>query len=263
MAAETLADLEQLLQAKFAAKHVRAAMKHFQAMTTEFQQGAWEEAIGKGGKFVEAALKALYVHAGKTLPAARDFKAGKLMTELEQLPAGSLDDSIKLTIPRACRFTYDIASNRGARHDPAEVDPNEMDARAVVAGTSWIAAEMLRYAQKDALDPARVRELVDGLTQRRYPLIEDVDGRVYFHVRGASARDVALLSLWHKHPGRMSEGELVAAVMRHHFTDKNAKMAVSRLGRLVDPDEQGRLKLLQPGVREAEELLRSAEVRKG
>jgi len=185
------------------------------------------------------------------------------MTELEQLPAGSLDDSIKLTIPRACRFTYDIASNRGARHDPGEVDPNEMDARAVVAGASWIAAEMLRYAQKGALDPARVRELVDGLTQRRYPLIEDVDGRVYFHVPKASAREVALLSLWHKHPGRMVEEDLVAAVMRHHFTKDNAAKAVQRLGRLVDRDEQGRLRLLEPGMRQAEELVRSAEVRKG
>lgn len=263
MAAEAPADLEQLLQAKFAAKHVRAGLKHFQAMTAEFQQSAWEEAIGKGGKFVEAVLKALYVHAEKTLPSARDFKAGKLMTELEQLPAGSFDDSIRVTIPRACRFVYDIASNRGARHDPGEIDPNEMDARAVVAGTSWVAAEMLRYAQKGALDTARVQELVDRLTQRKYPLIEDVDGRVYFHVPGASARGVALLSLWHKHPGRMTEGELVAAVMRHHFTEKNAKVAAGRLGHLVDRDEQGRLRLLQPGVREAEELLRSAEVRKG
>jgi hypothetical protein len=31
------------------------------------------ETIGKGGKFVEAALKAPYVHVGKTLPAAREF----------------------------------------------------------------------------------------------------------------------------------------------------------------------------------------------
>jgi hypothetical protein len=262
MAEPTPADLEQLLVAKFSTKHVRAALKHFQAMITEFQQSAWEEAIGKGGKFVEAVLKALYLHAGKTLPAARDFKAGKVMTDLEQLPAGSLDDSVKLTIPRACRFTYDIASNRGARHDPGEVDPNEMDARAVVAGTSWVAAEMLRYAQKGALDPARVRELVDGLTQRRYPLIEDVDGRVYFHVPKASARDVALLSLWHRHPGRMTEDDLVSAVVRHHFKRHNARMAVRRLGRLVDRDEQERLRLLQPGVQEAEELIRSAEVRR-
>src|SRR5881397_2149749 len=96
-----------------------------------------------------------------------------------------------LTAPRACRFAYDIASNRGARHDPGEIDPNQMDARAVIAVTSWIVAEMLRYAQKGTLDPAGVQELVDSLTQRQYPLIEDVDGRVYFHVRGASARDIA------------------------------------------------------------------------
>ena len=144
MAAPPGADLEELLQPTFAAKHVRAALRHFQAMATEFQHGAWEEAIGKGGKFVEAALKAVYVHAGKTLPAAREFKAGSVMDEIERLPAGSLDDAVKLTNPRACRFAYDIASNRGARHDPGEVDPNEMDARAVAAGTSWVAAEMLR-----------------------------------------------------------------------------------------------------------------------
>lgn len=261
MAATAAAGLEQMLQPAFAAKHVKAALKHFQAMTTEFQQGAWEEAIGKGGKFVEAALKALYLHAGKTLPAAREFKVGKVMNDLEQLPSGSLDDAIRLTIPRACRFMYDIASNRGARHDPGEIDPNQMDARAVIAGTSWIVAEMLRYAQKGTLDPAAVRELVDGLMQRQYPLIEDVDGRVYFHVRGASARDVALLSLWHKHPGRMTEDELIAAVMRHQFKKANAAMAVRRLGHLVDRGEYGRLRLLQPGMRLAEHLVASAEIR--
>jgi hypothetical protein len=249
-----------MLQAAFAAKHVKAALKHFQAMTTEFQQGAWEETIGKGGKFVEAALKALYVHAGKTLPPTREFKAGKVMNDLEQLAAGSFDDGIRLTIPRACRFAYDIASNRGTRHDPGEIDPNQMDARAVVAAASWTLAEMLRYAQKGALDLVAVRELVDGLTQRQYPLIEDVDGRVYFHVRGASARDVALLSLWHKHPGRMTEDQLIAAVMRHRFKKPNATMAVSRLGHLVDRDEHGKLRLLQPGMRLAEELIASAEL---
>lgn len=217
MAALPASDPEQLLQPTFAVTHVRAGLKHFQAMTVELQQGAWEEAIGKGGKFVEAALKALYVHAGKTLPPARQFKAGNVMSDLERLPAGSLDDSIRLTIPRACRFIYDIASNRGARHDPAEIDPNEMDARAVVAGASWVLAEMVRYAQTGTVDLAGVQQLVEGLTQRQYPLIEDVDGRVYFHVRDASARDVALLSLWHKHPGRTTETELTAAVIRHHF----------------------------------------------
>jgi hypothetical protein len=182
------------------------------------------------------------------------------MNDLEQLASGSFDDAIRLTIPRACRFAYDIASNRGARHDPGEIDPNEMDARTVVGTAAWILAEMLRYAQKGALDPAVVRDLVDGLIQRQYPLIEDIDGRVYFHVRGASARDVALLSLWHKHPGRMTEQELIAAVMRHRFKRPNATMAVSRLGHLVDRDERARLRLLQPGMRLVEHLIGSAEI---
>jgi hypothetical protein len=150
---------------------------------------------------------------------------------------------------------YEIASNRGARHDPDEIDPNQMDARVVVATVSWVLAEMLRYAQKGSLDPGAVEELVGGLTQRRYPLIEDVDGRVYFYVKGPSARDVALLSLWHKHPGRMTEEELIAAITRHGFSRKNAAMAVSRVRRVVDEDDNERLRLLQPGIREAEELI--------
>src|SRR5216684_2247132 len=118
MARPPAADPEQLLQPTFAARHVSAALKHFQAMTTEFQQSAWEEAIGKGGKFVEAALKALHVYAGKTLPPARQFKAGKVMDELEKIPAADLDDSIRLTIPRACRFVYDIATTVGCATTP-------------------------------------------------------------------------------------------------------------------------------------------------
>lgn len=255
-------DLEGLLQPTFVARHVKAALRHVQEMNSAFQRGGWEQAIGKGGKFVEAALKALYVHVGKTLPALRQFKAGKVMDDLERLPSGSFDDATRLTIPRACRFAYDIASNRGARHDPDEVDPNQMDARAVVAAVAWVLAEMLRYAQKAALDPSAVRELVDSLTQRQYPLIEDVDGRVYFHVRGASARDVAVLSLWRNHPGRMTREELIAAVMRHRFSKANATTAVSRVANLVDLDDHGRLRLLQPGIRLAEQVIASAEVRR-
>lgn len=250
--------LEQLLQPTFTARHVNAALRHFQEMTTGFQQRDWERAIGKSGKFVEATLKALYVYAGQALPPARKFKAEGVMSFLGGTPAGAFGDSIRLTIPRACRFVYDIASNRGARHDPDELDPNEMDARAVVGATAWVLAEMLRFAQKGALDPADVKQLVDGLTQFQYPLIEDVDGRVYFHMEGASARDVALLSLWHKYPGRMTKEELVAAVMRHKFKRANATIAVSRIAHLVDEDEQTRLRLLQTGIRLAKQSIAAA-----
>jgi hypothetical protein len=261
MAKSRAADLEKLLQPVFTAKHVRAAVKHFHDMTSEFQQEAWEETIGKAGKFVEAALKALYIHVGKTLPAnSREFKAGKIMTDLEQLAPGTFDDAIRLTIPRACRFAYDIASNRGARHDQGEVDPNQMDARTVVATAAWILAEMLRNAQKNPLNAGTIKDLVDGITARRYPLIEEVDGRMYFHVPGASARDIAILLLWHAHPGWTTDQELIAGIMRHKFKRKNAEVAVTRLGRLVAYDDSHRLRLLQPGIKIAEELIAAVEI---
>jgi hypothetical protein len=74
--------------------------------------------------------------------------------------------------------------------------------------------------------------------RRRYPFIEEVDGRVYFHVPKISARGVALLTLWHRYPGRVAKAEIIAAVKRHRFTTNNANVAVSRLGGTVDDDAQ-------------------------
>jgi hypothetical protein len=67
--------------------------------------------------------------------------------------------------------------------------------------------------------------------------------------------------LWHRYPGRVARAELIAAVKRHRFTDNNANVAVSRLGGTVDDDGQGLLKLLIPGLQEAERLIDRAQQR--
>lgn len=251
-----LSDVERLLQHHFDARNTKSALKHFRAMSGEFQTGTWEVAIQKSGQFVEAILKAIHVAAALGAPpAGRSFKVDAVINKLGNLPAGSVDDSLRLTIPRACRFVYDIASNRGARHDPQEIDPNEMDARVVVSVASWVLAEALRFSQKGSVDPAEAARLVDGLTQRKYPLIEEVDGRVYFHLKGASARDIALLTLWHRHPKRVTREQLIATIVRHRFTLSNAKMALSRILDSVDQDADGNLLLLQTGIGRAEGLI--------
>ena len=106
--------MESLLVPPFNRKHIVAALDHYSQMVTRFQRGEWEQAIGRGGKFVEAVLKALYVHIGNTPASGRAFKAGQIITDLQRTPVGSTDDCIRLVIPRACQFIYDIASNRGA-----------------------------------------------------------------------------------------------------------------------------------------------------
>ena len=250
----------KLLKAKIPARHATAAVKHFRDAVLEYQKRKWDDASAKTGKFVEAVLKALVIHTNlPNVPTTgRTFSAGVCIDRLQH--AQGFDDTVRITIPRACRFIYDIASNRGARHDPDEIDPNEMDATAALNASAWVLAELLRYAQKGG-DLTQTAALVAGLMRRRYPFIEEVDGRVYFHVLGISARGVALLTLWHRYPGRVARAELIAAVRRHRFTDNNANVAVSRLGGAVDDDGQGLLKLLTPGLREAERLVEQAEQR--
>lgn len=248
--------IELMLTPYFHKKNVSSLLKHFSKSVEDFRKRDWENAIAKAGKFIEATLKALFVHVGRALPSGRGFKADVIINGLGQLPDGSFHDSIRLTIPRAARFVYEVASNRGARHDTDEVDPNEMDANAAMMACSWILAEMIRLAQKGAVDLSQAKTLVENLTQKRYPMIEDVEGHIYFHRKKKTATEVALVVLAHQYPGRVEKQELVATVKRNGFSLANARVAVSRILRMVDENDNGELRLLAPGLKQAEELMR-------
>lgn len=248
--------VEEILKDKFAGqKHVDASVKHFGRMVQDYQRGEWDDANAKAGKFVEAVLKALVVEAGEKPATGKAFKAGTVLDTIDKKVV--LPDSLRLTIPRACRFLYEIASNRGARHDPDEIEANEMDAKAVLALCSWILAEMVSYSQK-GLNLDEARRVVDGLMRRKYPFMEEIDGRVYVDI-GKSAREVALLILYGVYPKRVSKDTLVRQVERHGYHPNNASMGVTRILDRVDVDEHSEMRLRNIGVREAEEIIAKAE----
>ena len=246
--------INQMLKDKFTANYADAAIRHFTEMTKDYQQREWADAGTKAGRFVEAVLKALWDEAGEVVPKGRQFKAGVILDTIDKKM--TLPDSLRLTIPRACRWVYEIASNRGARHDPDEIEANEMDASAVQALCSWILAELVSYSQK-GLDLAEAKAVVDSVMKRRYPFIEEIDGRVYVDI-AESAREAAILILWHRYPERISEETLSDQLHRHQYTPPNAKMAIRRIQGVVDNDE-GNLKLRAIGIREAETLIDEAK----
>ncbi len=237
-----------LLYPAFDKKHSDSAVKHFQNMVDEYRKGQWDDTAAKGGKFIEAVMKALWVHVGEVVPKGKLYKAGTIIDQIKNKAAHP--ERIRLTIPRACQFAYEIASNRGARHDADEIDANEMDATVVMGVCSWILAEMVSFAQK-GLDLAEAKAIVEGLMRRRFPFTEDIEGRIYSEV-GKSAPEVALIVLFHIFPKRMSEEDLARTIKRHQYSEVNAAMAVTRLGRFTDDDGNGNLRLRNPGVRRAE-----------
>jgi hypothetical protein len=157
---------------------------------------------------------------------------------------------------------YDITSNRGGRHDPDAIDANEMDATVVLNTCAWVLAEMVRYAQRSG-NPDSAKAAVDGLMKRRYPFVEEIDGRAYVDLKSAkSARELGLLILWHKGAARISREELVEAIRRQKrsITLGNARMAVTRLSDVLDDDGDGNVRLRAAGVREAERLIDAANL---
>ena len=254
--------INELLKDAFKPAHADAAVKHFRGMVDDFQKSEWADSAAKGGKFIEAVMKALWTYVGEAVPKGKQFSVGGIIDQLQQKPAAAaIPDTIKLTIPRACRFAYEIASNRGARHDADEIDANEMDASAVVAVCSWVLSEMVRFSQK-GLDLAEAKAMVEGLTRRKFPLSEEIEGRVYTEI-GNSAKEVALGILFHIYPKRMSELDLIYAITRHNYKEANAIVAVDRLKPYVDADDNDHVALRNTGLRKVEELISKNAQKKG
>jgi hypothetical protein len=253
--------VNQLLKVAFKPVHVDAAVGHFQKMVTDYLKSDWADASSKAGKFIEAVMKALWVHACELVPKGKLFSVGGIIDGLQQKPAvAGIPDTVKLTIPRACRFAYEIASNRGARHDADEIDANEMDASTVVSLCSWILSEMVRFSQK-GLDPAEAQKIVEGLMRRKFPLSEEIDGRIYTQI-GESAPDVALGILHAIYPKRMAKEELIKSLMRHTYSSNNANVAIVRIKKYVDIDAEDRFRLRNTGLQRADSLLDVASRKK-
>lgn len=252
---ETAEQVKTLLVAEYNKTHVVSALKHYSDSIQEFHNGDWEKCILKLGKFVEAISKMLLMRTGGVVGPSRQFKVAGALQTVRNSPSIALKDSIRLTIPRVCEFVYDVASNRGARHDPTEVNPSEMDAITSVQTCSWVLAEVVRCASgASALGIDACNVLVQGLVSRRHGFVEMVDGRTYFHLDGLTAVDIALLYLWHEYPKRVIVSKLISTIEHHGHSRSNASYAVRKTTQYVDVAADASLRLLAPGIERAESI---------
>jgi hypothetical protein len=251
--------IKAILLSKFTDKHVRSLLNHFVSAVEKYREGGWEGSIAKVGKFIEATLKAIWTHCGQTLPTSRQFKVGTIINQLAKLT--SFDDSLRLLIPRACTFAYDISSNRGVRHDPDEIDPNKMDAMVVIPVASWVLAELVRYAAAGSSTPETTAELVDELVEKQFPLFENIDGRTYINATKLKAPEIGLLLLYAAYPKRIRRDNLIDQIARHGVKKNAAGVAVARMKNFVD-DDNGNWKLRGTGRNRASEILSAINSRK-
>lgn len=245
-------EVRAILAQTFPSKHVDSLLKYFLDAAKEYRNSDWEAVGVKTGKFVEAAAKCLMIYCGQSVP-GRKFRAGVALKNLETLNA-SYSEVVRIVIPKACLFLYEVASNRGGRHDADDIDANEMDAKAVIPLLSWVVAEMVRFSNAGTSSPTDVSALVESLSEKIYPSFEEIDGRPYVNLDRLSAREVGLLLLYFKYPHRLGRQELIDAIKRHGHKKKSSEVAADRLKSSVD-DDNGFWKLRGIGRQSAEQLL--------
>ena len=241
-----------LLTKKFKAKHVDALLDHYSHAVEKFAVQDWDGVALKAGKFVEAITKAMVIHCGKTVGGQRNFRAGNELRQLENVSSTEYSEVVRIVIPRACIFIYEIVNNRGGRHDAHDIDANEMDAMVVIPTISWVLAELVRFCSIGA-DTVTAAALIDELTNKTYPYFEEIDGHSYVNVKGLKPGEIALLLLNSIYPKRINRQELVKLIVKHDIPKSAAQTAVHRLKHLVD-DNDGEWKIRGVGRQDADAL---------
>lgn len=129
----------------------------------------WTPSELSGGKFSEIVYTILKGFSSGTYDSTPS-KPKNMVDACKRLESiTSVPRSFQILIPRMLPALYEIRNNRNVGHVGGDVDPNHMDATAVLSITSWIMAELVRVFH--SLDTNEAQKLVDSLVSYKIPLI--------------------------------------------------------------------------------------------
>jgi hypothetical protein len=232
----------------------RDLLDAFNQIVRNYRERRWEPAELNGGKLCEAAYTIVRGRIDSSYP-ARSSKPKDLLKACRDMERESWPErSVKIQIPRMITALYEIRNNRGVGHSGGDVDPNFMDATAVLYMAKWLVAEIIRLLHTVSTDEAT--ELVDALVEREVALIWS-SGNTKRVLRPELTWKQKMLVLLVSAAGDVKETDLLRWI--EHTNPARFRRDVLRpahRAKLVEYDETASLvRLLPPGVEQAEQLL--------
>lgn len=152
-------------------------LKEYSTIVQNFLEQRWLPSELHGGRFSETVYTILDGHAKNAYAAAPAKPANfvEACRNLEKNKLAHVPHSFQITIPRMLPALYDVRNNRNVGHVGGDIDPNHMDAFAVLSISSWIMGELVRVFHN--LPIAEAQQLVDALAEVRLPAVwTGVDG---------------------------------------------------------------------------------------
>jgi hypothetical protein len=233
----------------------------FNEIVKNYREHRWEPSELNGGKLCEAVYTICkgWLEGGNYPPRAAKpsrfpNKCWEMETTYQQVPNSR---SARILIPRMMIGLYDIRNNRGVGHAGSEVDPNHMDATAVLYAAKWLMAELVRLLH--TLDTEEATAIVDGLIEREVAWVWTYGDKKRVLRTGMTWKQQTLVLLLTE-AGDVPEADLFRW-LEHPGLPSFRKDVLKHLhkARLIEYDTAKRtIRLLPPGVTAAEELVTAA-----
>ncbi len=227
----------------------------FDRITRNYRERRWEPSELNGGKLCEVVYTILRGHIDDNFPPSPSKPSNMVdaCRALEQ-ESSSINRSVKIQIPRMLIALYEVRNNRGVGHTGGDVDPNHMDAIAVLYMSKWIMSEIIRIFH--AIDIKSASDIVDTLVDRTIPAIWEIGDMHRVLNTSLTMKQKTLLLLYQELNG-VHESNLFMWV-EHSNASVYRRDVLKKLhiDRFVEYDNHNRVVTISPkGIQYVEESL--------
>ena len=193
-------------------------VKALNEVVRNYRERRWGPSELNGGKLCEVVYTIIRGFVDGRFPPKAQKPTNMLDSakKLEAADSSKFPRSVRIQIPRMLIALYEIRNNRGVGHVGGDVDPNLMDATAVVAMSKWIVAELIRVFHTVSTEEAQ--EIVEAAVERSLPIVWKVGEVLRVLKAGMPAKDKVLVLLYH------SRTWLDEATLRRYVEYSNASM---------------------------------------
>jgi len=219
--------------------------------------GRWEPTELNGGKLCEVVFRILeWFASGQNTFTPLGTSIRNIGHQARQFVNDpSLPDGIRFHLPQAIDFLYTLRNKRGVGHVAGDIDPNHMDASAVIAMTKWIVAEIVRLLNDVTADVAKAT--VEEITAKMPELVWCVGEKRRVLAKELGYKEQTLLLLHREHP-RPVDCRLLFEWTEYSRLSSFRTNILKRCHseRLIEYDESSGLVYLSPnGIQVAEEII--------
>lgn len=182
-------------------------LETYNEIQKNYRESRWEPSELNGGKLCEIIYTIIKGFADGCYP-AKPSKPRNMVLACQNMEKEnpSLPRSIRIQIPRMIIALYEIRNNRGVGHSGGDVNPNHMDANAVLYISKWLMSELVRIFHN--VDTTQAIEIIDSIVERKFSIVWDVNGAKRILDTSLTMKDKTLILLYHSKKS-VNESDLI------------------------------------------------------